>query len=276
MTASLISKPVSRRNFLHLTAGAALSLGLWPGHLRAKDNALGGSFRFVVLNDTHYSTEKCGPWFERVAQSIRSIRPRPDFCFVVGDLAQDGKQEELGPMRDMLRSLRINYHAVLGNHDFTPEHERKAWDQLFPRSINYHFNHRGWQVIGLDSCEGARWRDTRIQPGTLSWVDAKLRKLDRAKPMLLFTHFPLGATTPMRPMNADDLLERFRDFNLVAVFNGHHHGFTERAFGNAVITTNKCCAISRNNHDGTKEKGYFLCEAGNGGVRRQFIEVNPA
>ena len=38
----------------------------------------------------------------------------------------------------------------------------------------------------------------------------------------------------------------------------------------------KCCAISRANHDGTKEKGYFLCTASAGGIQREFVEVKPA
>jgi hypothetical protein len=79
----------------------------------------------------------------------------------------------------------------------------------------------------------------------------------------------------MRPLNADPVLEGFRDFNLVAVFDGHYHGFTERHAGRTVLTTNRCCAISRNNHDGTPEKGYFLCTALDGQIQRQFVEVKP-
>jgi hypothetical protein len=40
-----------------------------------------------------------------------------------------------------------------------------------------------------------------------------------------------------------------------------------------VLTTNRCCAISRDNHDGTKEKGYFLCTASAGSIQREFVEV---
>ena len=74
-------------------------------------------------------------------------------------------------------------------------------------------------------------------------------------------------------MNADDLLERFQDFNVVAVFNGHFHGFTEHEVRGTVFTTNKCCSISRGNHDQTTEKGYFLCRAQDGRITREFIEV---
>ncbi len=82
--------------------------------------------------------------------------------------------------------------------------------------------------------------------------------------------------TPMRPLNANDLLERLLDFNLRSVFNGHFHSFTERHAGRSLITTNRCCAISRNNHDGTPEKGYFLCTAKDGQISREFVEVKPA
>jgi hypothetical protein len=64
-------------------------------------------------------------------------------------------------------------------------------------------------------------------------------------------------------------------FNLVAVFNGHFHGFTQHELGRTVLTTNRCCAISRGNHDGTNEKGYFLCAASQGRITREFVEVKP-
>ena len=41
----------------------------------------------------------------------------------------------------------------------------------------------------------------------------------------------------------------------------HFHGFTERRFADAVLTTNCCCSAWRANHDLSKEKGWFRCEA---------------
>jgi hypothetical protein len=40
-----------------------------------------------------------------------------------------------------------------------------------------------------------------------------------------------------------------------------------------VLTTNRCCSNSRNNHDGSPEKGYFLCHAKGGKVSHRFVEV---
>lgn len=267
------SGKTSRRQWLARSAGSLLALGLWPGCARWADNGKGDAFRFVVLNDTHFHTPKCPGWFERVRASIRSHSPRPDFCFVVGDLVENGTKAELGAMREVLGSFGLDYHVVIGNHDQISQSDRTAWQGLFPKSANYSFRHRNWQIIGLDTTQGTAWQGTSIQPSTLAWMDEHLPRLNQDTPTMVFTHFPLGAGVTYRPTNADALLERLMNFNLVSVFNGHFHGFTERHAGRAIVTTNRCCSISRDNHDGSKEKGYFLCEAKPGGVTREFITV---
>jgi hypothetical protein len=146
---------------------------------------------------------------------------------------------------------------------------------FFPNKSTTPFTHRGWQIIGLDSSEGTKWKDTRISAITLAWLDQNLSKLDFRRPTILFTHFPLGDSVWARPLNADDLLERCYGLNLQAVFCGHFHGFTERPFRHSIITTDRCCARVRKNHDGSPEKGWFVCQAVNGEIKRRFIEFCP-
>ncbi|HWN95877.1 MAG TPA: metallophosphoesterase [Methylomirabilota bacterium] len=266
----------SRREWIRHSAAATLALGLWPGCARFGNNGRGGNFTFIEINDSHYSSPKCPEFFERVTSSVRSHNPKPELCLMVGDLAERGTAKELGPMRDVLRGLQMPFHAVIGNHDYLGQTDRSEWDKLFPRSLNYSFQHRGWQFVALDTSEGLKYEKTSVQPETLSWLDQNIRKLARKQPTILFTHFPLGPDTKYRPLNADAVLEPFKEFNIVAVFNGHFHGFTERKVGQTVFTTNKCCSIARGNHDGTKEKGYFLCRTKDGRIEREFIEVKLA
>jgi len=82
----------------------------------------------------------------------------------------------------------------------------------------------------------------------------------------------LGPLVTNRATNADAVLERFKDHNLQAVFNGHFHASTERKVGDITLTTNRCCSFSRSNHDGSREKDYFLCQAKDGKITRQFVE----
>jgi 3',5'-cyclic AMP phosphodiesterase CpdA len=264
---------LTRREMLELSAGSLLALGLWPGALRAAGEGNSGEFNFIVVNDLHYLDSKGDKWFEQVVTQMKATPQKPEFCLIVGDYAEHGKAEQLAATRDLFKELGLPTYGVIGNHDYLAQDNRKPYEQLFPDRINYRFEHKGWQFLGLDSTQGQLGANTRVQAPTLQWLEDHLPKLDKKRPTVVFTHFPLGALTPSRPVNADDLLERFRDFNLRAVFCGHFHGFTERQVWNTILTTNRCCSFFRGNHDGTAEKGYFLCEAKEGTIKRQFVEV---
>ena len=144
---------------------------------------------------------------------------------------------------------------------------------MFKNQINYIVEHRGWQLVGIDTTAGDAWRDTKVSSETFAWLRENLPRLDVDKPTIIFTHFPLGADVPMRPLNADDVLMPFLEFNLCAAICGHFHGYTERWRGSASLTTGRCCARIRDNHDGTKEKGWLVCQAmASGEVKREFVE----
>lgn len=263
---------LSRRELLRMSGGALLAAGLWPGRLRAEDGGAGGEFRFVIANDLHYINASCGTWLAReVVAKMKA--DKPDLCLLAGDLGNGGKREELEGARDVFKTLGVPVHAVIGNHDWTTDFDRQAYEETFPQQINCHFEHQGWQIVGLDTTNGLLWAKIKIQPPTLAWLDENLPKLDKKKPTVVFTHFPLGPDVQYRPGNADDVLNRFKEHNLVAVFCGHFHGFTERKVGKTAITTNRCCSRMRGNHDGTKEKGYFVCDAKDGKIERKSVEV---
>jgi hypothetical protein len=265
---------VSRREALRLSAGGLLSLGLWPGRLCAADNGMGGEFSFIAVNDLHFLDKKCEPWFDATVRQMKATQPKPDFVLVVGDPCEHGKPQQLGPIRDALNSLGLTYNTVIGNHDWAAPGDRKAYDNFLPDSTNYHLIHRRWQFLGLDSSDGPKASGVSVQAHTLRFLDDTLPRLKKDLPTMVFTQFPFGVLMPYRVVNADAVLERFKEFNLVAMFNGHFHGFTERAHGNTTITTNRCCAFARANHDRTKEKGYFACRAKEGTIERRFIELN--
>src|SRR5678810_912364 len=113
---------LTRREWLRLSAGALLSLGLWPGRLRSAEAPA-----------TH------------------------DCTFI----AENGTPAQLTLIKDSFSALGIPCHAVVGNHDYQSATDRSAYEQIFPEQSNYFFTHRGWQIIGLDSSEGTKWKDTR-------------------------------------------------------------------------------------------------------------------
>ncbi len=262
---------ISRRAALRLSAGGLLAAGLWPGALRAAGNGKGGEFTFVVVNDLHYLNEKCGPWFEKLVAQMKVAKP--ELCLMVGDWTEHGLANQLEPVRDAFKALGAAVHGVIGNHDYLGIKDRSAYEKAFPDRINYHVEHRDWQLVALDSSAGQLFAGFAIQPHTLRWLDENLPKLDKRKPLIVQTHFPLGPDHLSRPLNADAVLERFKEHNLQTVFNGHFHGLTERKLGEVALTTNRCCSFARRNHDGSKEKGYFLCRAKDGKITREFVEM---
>lgn len=258
---------------LRLSAGSLLALGLWPGALRAADEGGAEEFSFLAVNDTHYIDQKCGAWLQTVIAQMKGSSPKPELCLMSGDFTDDGTAAQLGAAREIFGGLGLPVYGVIGNHDWAKGNRREAYDDLFPNRLNYTFEHRGWQFMGLDTTEGTKGGQTKIMPDTLRWVEDHLPKLDRKRPLILISHFPLGPNVTTRPQNADALLERFKDHNLRAAFCGHYHAFTERTVGATVLTTDRCCSLKKTNFDKSKEKGYFLCRIKAGQISRQFVEV---
>lgn len=172
--------------------------------------------------------------------------------------------------------ISSKHSGVIGNHDYESKTSRKAYEDVFPDRLNYHFQHQGWQIVAFDSTEGNLGGGTTVQPATLQWLDDTLPKLDRKLPLLAFTHFPLGPKVNTRSLNADAVLERFKAHNLQATFSGHWHSFTEREARGAAVVTNRCCSFAKGNFDNTPEKGYFVCRAKDGKITREFVEAPKA
>ena len=270
-----IDSKLTRRQLLRLSAGSLLAAGVWPGALAAEGKGHPADFHFLVVNDIHYLDKDCGHWLEGVIRRMNAHKEKPEFCLVAGDLAEHGRKEQLAAMRDLLKTLAMPAHVVIGNHDYVTQTDRKAFEEIYPDRLNYKFEHAGWQFLALDTTEGLKARDTTIPAATFGWLDEKLPKLDRQKPTVVVTHFPMAVFGLQgKPRNAAKFIERFKKHNLQAMFSGHWHGLTEIALGQTMFTTNVCCSYRRRNHDGKKEKGYFLCHAKDGKVERKFIQVN--
>lgn len=253
-------------------------MGAWPGRsLHAHGaNAPGDSpsdqppFRFIVVNDTHYLSKECDPWMRGM---IASMNKHADIAFGLhlGDVTDTGAQADLEIMAEVLKEAKFPFHTQPGNHDYRTATDRSAYDTVFPGATNYAFTHERWQFVGLDSTQGQAYEKTKVQPPTLEWLGAHLSELNPALPTVLFTHFPLVAPAKYVPLNVEDLLKLFLKFNLVAAFSGHYHAFTEGKAQGATLVTNRCCSRARSNHDGTKEKGYWLCRTEKGQIQREFI-----
>jgi 3',5'-cyclic AMP phosphodiesterase CpdA len=268
----MMPHPTRRRFLRSSVAAAAVAPLLARWAMAAEDAKASEAFTFLVLNDLHYFDRRCTPWFARAVEQMKGHKA--DFCLVVGDLTEDGARQQNGPIRELLDALKMPVHVVVGNHDYEAgNNSRKAFEAAFAGPLNYAFEHKGYQFVGLDTTQGRAASNTTIADATLTWTADALKKLDRKRPTVLFTHFPLGPFVPYRPKNADVLLRLFGEHALQTVFNGHFHSATNRYWDKVLVTTNTCCSFRRANHDFDPRKGYFLCTAKGGAVERAYVEV---
>jgi hypothetical protein len=250
-----------------------LAAGCWPGRLLGAAGPVAEQMRFVVANDFHHSNRECDAWFEKVFRQI-GAHENVAFCAGLGDLADRGRPESLEAIRRLSEHAGVPFHPVPGNHDNDLESTTRIYDQIFPGHLNYHWTHAGWQFVAIDTTDGKAWGNTRVSAETLAWLDRTLPGLERERPTVLLTHFPLTPIRELCPVNAESVLERFVNFNLRAAFSGHYHGQTRVQRGACTLVTDVCCSRVAENHDGTQQKGYWLCDAGSDGtVNRTFVEL---
>jgi len=277
---------MQRREMIKLGDSALMTTELLAGHAASPADETtptttpttvaepgGEPWTFIAVNDLHFHDAACAPWFEKTVAAIKASAPDAAFCLLGGDLADEGKWEQLKGAHDAFKGLGIPLYSTPGNHDYVTDTDRTLYDRLLPGHTNQFFTHRNWQFVGLDTTEGTKWGETHIQPPTFEWLQANLPKLDKTRPTVIWTHFPLGADVPHRPLNARVLLELLAPLSIRAAFSGHWHAFTEKPWQQAVFTTDRCCSRFRDNHDGSKEKGWFVCTVHGNNLERRSVAV---
>jgi hypothetical protein len=82
---------LTRREWLRLSAGALLSLGVWPGRLRGADAPATHDFTFIAVNDLHALEDACRPWFDEVVCQIKASAPKAEFAFSAATLPKTAR-----------------------------------------------------------------------------------------------------------------------------------------------------------------------------------------
>lgn len=272
----------SRRQFL--AWGAALGLSSCKSiridKLPLVDKVgldLGGGkdavFTFATIGDLHVKDARSTAIVGRAVHQINSD-DRVRFVVIVGDLATDGRLPELNLAKTSLDKLTKPYYVVPGNHDvdLTRQDMYANYTQAFG-ATQWVEQGEGWALIGLDSCNGTA-SDVTIPPDRVAWLTKQLDRIDKDRPIALFVHHPFNPNTKAyRVQNADEVLALFANHDLKVVASGHFHGNQVEQQDGILFTTTACCSTTRDNHDGTTDKGYRLFHVDKGAVETEFVIV---
>jgi 3',5'-cyclic AMP phosphodiesterase CpdA len=261
-------RTLSRRSFFKLagiSAAAALGKGLLPPHsfqlIDVADAAeTKPKFTFAYISDTHLYEQKLNDRFVRAlvkaVDDVNALDPQPDFVLMGGDLAQLGQVKELELGRDLLKMVKAPIRMMVGEHDWFLD-MGETWRSFFgPES--YSFDHKGvhfvtimsvqekdfWTergmtpmqrmltVAGLDNAVQSRFE---VGEAGRKWLADDLAKVDKATPVVVFSHSPLYKyyrNWNFWTEDADQVQAILRPFNNVTVLHGHTHQLLTNRIGN--------------------------------------------
>lgn len=274
----------SRREFLGtagLLALASSAQAEWkllkklkPNLSKLKPKFIGapGTISFAAINDIHALDAKSVSLLNHAIKEIKADK-NLEFVAVLGDISSDGRLEEFRLAKQCLDKLEKPWYAIPGNHDLTPNvADPYANYKRLMGETQWTETAAGWRFIGLDTSVAGEVEGT-VSPERIEWLQNILKHTGKDQPIALFTHHPLNPNTKSRLTNADEVLGLFSGHHLRLVASGHFHGNqTEEKDGTLFITT-ACCASSRENHDGTKEKGYLRVDIKKDAVEHNFVVV---
>lgn len=191
---------------------------------------------FIHLSDLHILEDleaiqygvNCYQRLECLIAEVNSLRPRPSFAVITGDLVSDGREGSYHRLSSLLCSLELPTHFALGNHD-DRQAFRKALLNKPPSEepIYASFNAGGFHFVILDTLKKGSPAGF-LEEDQLSWLRADLEG-NHSRPTFLFIHhhvLPIRIRwlDELKLENADDLLEILEKAgNIKWVFYGHVH-----------------------------------------------------
>lgn len=237
--------PISRRNFLAASVGAAAALagaGAPPAGKATVD-----ADRFALLSDTHVAADRThmmrgvtmAQHLAKVVAEVAALSPRPAAALVNGDLALGlGEAGDYATLLELVKPLReagLPLHLTLGNHDHR-EHFRAAVPEgqrdkpaVADREADAVGSPRAdWFV--LDSLRKTNEVGGAVGEAQLHWLAEQL-DARKDKPALVMVHHNPDEEDPTRGGLADtvallDLLAPRKQVK--ALFFGHTHAWSVR------------------------------------------------
>ncbi|TBL69835.1 metallophosphoesterase family protein [Paenibacillus thalictri] len=196
--------------------------------------------RIRIMSDFHFTLrgENGGadPFFKQYLERYFHEGPEADLYVSLGDLTQDGKEEEYRGVFAIIDSLgkRDLFRHVPGNHDLlsgsvqqteqwakTPQIEQ-GFGSIETEQALLLFANTSQEMKPLDW--GGRFDPTRI-----AWLKKRLGAA-QGKPVLVFAHHPLPHTTALsdkellRVEQPEQLVEAMSEASGTCFwFNGHNH-----------------------------------------------------
>jgi 3',5'-cyclic AMP phosphodiesterase CpdA len=217
-------------------------------------------FTFAIITDSHlFSSDqphKFDKSLEDAINMVNSLAIQPDFVVYTGDIAQNGREDQLVKGQKLLAKLKMPVKFIPGEHDWYLD-LGAVWKGLFGKET-WSFDHKGVHFIGLNSILVKDfWTGGGLSPlermGVMEMLESPIAgpwgvqaeqldflKKDTAKlaantPVVVFTHSPLWDYYPrwnFQTSDAPQIREILARFDHVMAFHGHVHQTIYNKIGN--------------------------------------------
>ena len=216
-------------------------------------------FTFAIISDSHLYSIPDHKFDGILADSVAkvmSMRPLPEFVVYCGDIAQNGRQDQLEKGRRILGKLSMPIHFIPGEHDWYLD-LGVAWKGMFG-SQHWSFDHKGVHFIGLTSILVRDfWTPAHMSPVErmsamemlespiagpwgireegLDFLKKDVKPLRGDQPVVIFTHGPLWDYYPrwnFQTEDAPEVRQILSKFQHVMSFHGHVHQTIFNKIGN--------------------------------------------
>lgn len=232
--------PISRRNFLKVSAAAGAGILLGPELLPGRQTTVDPD-RLALLSDVHIAADVLGhergvvmyDHLQRVRDELLALDASPAAILINGDCAyHTGRPADYQTLLGLLLPLRergLALHLSMGNHDSRenlwrsiPASERHV-PALPNRQIEVLKLARA-NLFLLDSLNATNSTPGILGPKQLAWLASAL-DAERDKPAIVFVHHnPDSRPHPSGLLDTKPLLDVLLSrTNVKALFYGHTH-----------------------------------------------------
>ncbi|GAA3938373.1 metallophosphoesterase family protein [Hymenobacter algoricola] len=182
--------------------------------LRQQPLPAGDTLRFVFTGDSQRFYDEADDLVASVNQQA-GIR----FLVVAGDISDFGFAREMRWVDEKLRTLKVPYVTVIGNHD-SVGNGREAYQHLFG-PLNYSFQYGDTKFIMVDT--NGREANFNGRTPDISWLKQQLSDLGGARREVVISHVP-PQDPDFDPALSAAYAAALREApRLVFEMNGHRH-----------------------------------------------------
>ena len=210
------------------------------------------SFSFVQLCDPQlgmggYENDKAT--FKQAVKQINAMEV--DFVVICGDFVHHASDSSFADYIKIRDGLNKPFYEVPGNHDIgrvpndtTLEFYRSTFGKDY-----YEFMHEGTMFVFVNTL---LWKNDIGEESTRhnDWFKTTLQNSDNRNRVIVAGHFPIFTKEPdeeenyfnLPPEKRAEILELFRENNVVAYLSGHKHEFIANNFEGIQLVTGESTA----------------------------------